>query len=71
MGECLNLRVEMTRKKIKIRQLAECINITEKSLRNKICGKSDFTLSEANKIHHEYFYGLDKSELFAREEEAS
>ena len=71
MGECLNLRAEIARKKLSLRQLASCLGISERALRNKINGLSDFTLKEANIIYYAFFIGTDKHELFARQDKAS
>lgn len=45
------LKAEMVRVNISIKQLSMKLDITERSLRNKINGVTEFTLSESLKIH--------------------
>ena len=63
----LILRGEMVKKKITIYKLAEMINISEKSLRNKINGDTEFTWSEIQKVHRIVNPEMSKDELFKRE----
>jgi len=71
MGECLNLRAEIARNKLKLKVIAVQLGISEKTLRNKITGASDFTLGEVDRLHQTYFASVDKNTLFARNREAS
>ena len=63
------LRAEMIREKITITQLASEIGVSEKTLRNKINGDTDFTLPEAQAIRRILKSKLTLDELFATEDE--
>lgn len=63
------LRAEMVREKITITQLASEIGVSEKTLRNKINGDTDFTLPEAQAIRRILKSKLTLDELFATEDE--
>lgn len=45
-----NLLAEMARNRINQTQLAEVLHVSQKTVSNKLKGKSEFTLSELNKI---------------------
>ena len=64
-----NLRAEMVRLNFTISKLALEIGISEKSLRNKINGCTDFTLPEAQAIRRIMGTNLTLDELFAVSEE--
>lgn len=64
-----NLLAEIARKKIKHKDVAEAIGVTEKTLRNKLNGTSDFTVPEARAIKDTYFPALDLEYLFANSED--
>ena len=59
----------MIREKITITQLASEIGVSEKTLRNKINGDTDFTLPEAQAIRRILKSKLTLDELFATEDE--
>ena len=63
------LRAEMVREKITITQLASEIGVSEKTLRNKINGDTDFTLPEAQAIRRILKSKSTLDELFATEDE--
>lgn len=63
-----NLEVEMFKRKMCRKILAERCGICESALRNKIKGRSDFTLSEVE-VLLDTFSGCEWSYLFARENE--
>lgn len=65
------LRAEMYRAKRTITSLASDLGITEKTLRNKLNGNSDFTWSEAQMIHRLLNYQMDINEMFKRDDEES
>lgn len=60
-----NLRAEMVKMNITISQLAGDIGVSEKTLRNKINGVTDFTLPEAQAIRKKLRSVLTLDELFA------
>lgn len=62
------LKAEMVKKKKTILQLASEIGVTEKTLRNKINGDTDFTLPEAQAIRRILDSELTLDELFVTEE---
>ena len=45
-----NLKAELVRRNIKFKDLARALGVSEKTVSNKIYGRSDFTLSEINVI---------------------
>lgn len=45
-----NLNAELARKGINVNILANFLGVTPKTIRNKLCGKTEFTLSELQKI---------------------
>lgn len=63
------LRAEMIKKNKTITQLASEIGVTEKTLRNKINGDTDFTLPEAQAIRRILKSELTLDELFKVEGE--
>ena len=61
------LRAEMVKKNISVKKLAMDIGITERSLRNKINGVTEFSLSEAKAIRKLVATDMDLEELFEKE----
>ncbi len=59
------LKAEMVKKGMTIAQLAAKIGVSEKTLRNKINGDTDFTLPEAQAIRRILESDLTLDELFA------
>ena len=62
------LRGEMVKKNITILQLAAEIGVSEKTLRNKIHGDTEFTWPEVCRIHRLINPNMSKDELFSKEE---
>ncbi len=60
------LRAEMVRADISVKELAMKIGITERSLRNKINGVTDFTMTEARKIRPIVSPDMPLEDLFQR-----
>ena len=60
-----NLEIEMVRKNVSKRQIAECIGKTYGTALQKLKGIYPFTLDEAFAIHKQYFQDTDFDELFA------
>ena len=64
----LNLLAAMTLKKISTLTIAKLIGTTEKTVKNKINGVSDFTVPEAVSIKTNLFPEYDLCYLFAPSE---
>lgn len=60
------LRAEMFRVNISVKELAMKIDITERSLRNKINGITDFTITEACKIRPIISPNMTLEDLFKK-----
>ena len=65
------LKAEMVRSDISVKQLAIQIGITERSLRNKINGKTEFLWSETLKIRKTVSPGMPLEDLFKSETNAA
>lgn len=63
------LRGKIKDAKLTITALAEMIGISEKTLRNKLNGETDFTWSEALAIRNIAAPGLSVEQLFRKDEE--
>lgn len=63
-----NLRAEMERYGVTVADIQKILGCSEKTVRNKINGETDFTLPEAFKIKNEFFKGYTLEYLFAAEE---
>lgn len=50
-----NLRAEMARNGITVKQLSQVLGVSLKTASNRLSGKTDFTLNEALKINRELF----------------
>ena len=56
---------EMAKRGITRTSIARAIGISTRTLYSKMAGSTDFTLSEANKIHAMFFRDMDKEALLA------
>ena len=65
------LKAEMVRSDISVKQLAIQIGITERSLRNKINGRTEFLWSETLKIRKIVSPGMPLEDLFKSETNAA
>lgn len=63
------LKAELVKHGISIAKLAQMIGISEKSMRNKINGETDFTFPEAQAIRKVLNTDLSLDYLFQTEEE--
>lgn len=63
-----NLKAEMARKGVNVLALQKVLNCSEKTVRNKINGVTEFTISEAIEIRNRYFNGLSLDYLFATDD---
>ena len=65
------LRGEMVKKGIAVSELAHQINVAEKTLRNKLSGRTDFLWSETLKIRKIVSPEMSLEELFRSEIDAA
>jgi len=65
-----NLLAEMAREGLDARKVAAGIGVSEKTFRNKLNGKTEFTRSEILKIRNTFFKHLSYDYLFELEEGA-
>ena len=63
----LNLKAEMARKKVKVKDVAELLNITKQAASAKINSNSRIKFEEAIVIHDTFFPECDLRELFVTE----
>ncbi len=63
------LKAEMVRSDMPVKKLAMKIGITERSLRNKINGITDFTITEAFNIRSEVSPHMSLDDLFIKQDE--
>lgn len=63
-----NLRGEMVKKDLTVAKLAALIGVSEKTLRNKINGETEFTWPEICKVHRLVNPKMSKDELFSKKE---
>lgn len=62
-----NLELEMKRKKITKKQIADCISVTYDTVLKKFCGKTDWWREECEKIRDEFFPNMTIDDLFKKE----
>jgi hypothetical protein len=62
-----NLRAEMARAGIKNADIQRAIGVSEKTVRLRLNGKSEFSYSEAAEIRDKFFPGLKIEYLFQRD----
>ena len=62
--EMQNLMAEMTRNNVRISDIQNLLGCTEKTVRNKLNGKTEFSVNEAMRIRDTYFPGLRVEYLF-------
>lgn len=60
---------EMAKRDIKKKTVAQCINVCDKSLNNKMNGRVPFTWPEVQKIQHQFFPDIPPDVLFAEASE--
>lgn len=65
------LVAEMAKRKLTRTVVAKQIGISTRALYSKLNGETDFTLSEANAIHSNFFPDMEKDALFARADQDS
>ena len=62
-----NLKAEMTRKGLTTLEVAKVVGISERAMRNKLNGVTDFSWKQVCKIQSEIFPQLSKEYLFNQE----
>lgn len=60
-----NLRGEMTRHGVRLSMVQNLLGVTEKTARDRVNGKSDFSVTEALKVRDAFFPGMTIGYLFA------
>ena len=63
-----NLKSEMTRHGIQLSKIQRLLGIAETTVRHKINGKSDFSVTEAFKVRNAFFPSMTLEYLFAYDE---
>ena len=66
-----NLIAEMKRYGITVADIQRLLGVSEKTVRNKLSGETDFTYHEALKIRDSFFPNYRMEYLFYREENKS
>lgn len=59
-----NLRAEMARHRLSTKELAACIEVSESAFRNRLAGKTEFTMLEIVRIKRAFFKNLSLDYLF-------
>lgn len=59
-----NLLAEMARERLEAKKIAAGIGLSERALKNKLTGKTDFFLSEVVRIRNTFFKHLSCDYLF-------
>lgn len=60
-----NLKAEMARKSVSSKALSQCLGVSEKTVNNKLSGRTEFTLSEILKINSAIFPEYKLEYLFS------
>ena len=61
-----NLKAEMVRTDLSVAEMSQTINKSDQTTRDKLAGKSDFSISEAFRIRDAHFPDMDLEYLFAQ-----
>lgn len=61
-----NLRAEMARNNVSIKDISELLKIHRNSVHKKLIGESSFTVDEALEIRDTFFKDMDIGYLFKR-----
>lgn len=60
-----NLKAEMARHEISTTDIASAIDVTDRTAKNKLTGKTEFLFSETIKIRDSFFPNWDIEKLFS------
>ena len=63
-----NLRAEMVRDDVTVSDIAKLLNLSERSIRDRLSGVYKFSLEEAITVRDRFFPGMDVVELFKNKE---
>lgn len=63
----VNLRAEMARQGVTVKQLAKLLGVSLKTASNRLSGKTEFTLGEALAINNDLFPECELAYLFYRQ----
>jgi predicted transcriptional regulator len=66
-----NLAAEMARKKISVKDIAGCLDVSERTVKNYLNGKTKIPWESVLKIQGFYFSGLEVGYLFAMEDKSA
>ena len=66
-----NLRAEMARRDITVSVMAQVTGKSERSIRDKIAGRSGFTMTECFRLRDQLFPGLTMEYLFGDYEDVA
>ena len=70
MTRLSNLAAELSRAQIKVSELSELLGVSSDTVRNKINGKTEFTIGEAIKIQETFFPDIEMTTLYAHDDVA-
>ncbi len=65
--QCINLKGEMAKRRIKIEDIANVLQIHRNSASNKINGETSFSIDEAVKVKETFFPELSLKFLFEKQ----
>ncbi len=65
--QCINLKGEMAKRRIKIEDIANVLQIHRNSASNKINGETSFSIDEAVKVKETFFPELSLKFLFGKQ----
>ena len=60
-----NLKAEMARYRVSILDVAEAIGRSDRAVRDKVDGKTEFSFREAEAVRDKFFTGITLEYLFA------
>ncbi|GED68985.1 hypothetical protein BRE01_26870 [Brevibacillus reuszeri] len=66
-----NIRAEMARNRLTASAMAEKLELNERTLGNKLSGKTEFTWSEVNRIRSIFFPSCSLDYLFEQEKQST
>lgn len=71
MSSYINLPVLLQKKDISMKAFADFLNVSESTVRNKVAGKTDFTLPEFSKTCKYLFPEYKPEYIFATEQQTA
>lgn len=71
MAKYPNLVAEMARRDVSCAAIARSLKVCDKTAKNKVAGRVEFTWPEAKTIHTQFFPDVQIDVLFATNEQAS